>query len=292
MKKIVLVLLSIISLSAVAAEKVTIVYAFGVGDRQTNFYRTLIREANQNQNKYHFLLDVKPGAGSAVAAKHVLKTPNTILATSSAHFIRPSFYPNESHNIDDYRSLLPMCDLPLVVSSIKYKSWKDVPKDQPLTIGVTGPGSHTHLVGLQVKTVYPNLELVPYKGPSESLPSMVGGFVDFNVGFLSDLEPWPSVTILGTAGNAGKNPTLVEKGFPSVLGNMYTPQHLVVPANMNSAKYQEWREILLRASKSSAVRDSFKPDFCKPLEIAEVTPWYYSQKARWAKIASTITLDK
>jgi tripartite-type tricarboxylate transporter receptor subunit TctC len=294
MKKFIVALLSIISLSAVAAENVTIVYAFGVGDKQANYYRNLIQEANKSQNKYHFLFDVKPGAGSTVAAKHVLKTPNTILATSSAHFIRPNFYPNESHNIDDYQSLLPMCNIPVVVSSIKYKTWQDVPKNRPLTIGVSGAGSATHLTSLQVKTLYPELEAISYKGPSESLSNMVGGLIDFNVGFLSDIEQWPSVNVLGTTGSTrvGKNLTLVEKGFPSVLGNMDNPQHLVVPANMNSSKYQGWREILLRASKSSAVRDSYKSDFCKPLEITEVAPWYHSQKIWWAKIASTVTLDK
>ena len=294
MKKILLALLSTFSLSALAAETVTIVYAFGVSDKQANYYRNLAQEANASQKKYNFIFDVKPGAGSSVAAKHVLATPNTILGTSSAHFIRPNFYPNESHNIDEYQSLLPLCEIPVIVASAKYKSWQEVPKDRPLTTSVYGMGSATHLTSLQVKTQYPTLEPVAYKSAGEALPNVINGMVDFYTGFISDVSQFPTMTVLGTTGSSrvSKYPTLIENGFPSQLAGMDNPQHMVVPANLDTKKYMEWRDILTKASKSTSVRESFSPDFCKPMNVVDTKSWYKNQKEYWKKIASTVSLDK
>jgi tripartite-type tricarboxylate transporter receptor subunit TctC len=279
--------------SAFAKEQVTIVYAFGVGDNQTNYYRTLIREANAAQDKYQFLFDVKGGAGSTVAAKHVLATPNTILATSSAHFIRPNFFPAESHRVEDYQELLPICSLPVAVSSIKYKSWDSVPKDRKLTIGVAGMGSATHLFAMELKKRYPNLEPVPYKGVSEAMTNMIGGSIDFNTSFLGDVAQWNQVTVLGTTGSSrhGNAPTLLEQGFSRELGDMDIPQHLVVPNNVDPAKVTEWREILFRASKLPSVRATYTIDLCKPLEVADVKSWYQRQNTHWSKIANGVKLE-
>lgn len=295
MKKLLSALLVCLGLatSAFAKEQVTIVYAFGVGDNQTNYYRTLIREANAAQDKYLFLFEVKGGAGSTVAAKHVLTTPNTILATSSAHFIRPNFFPGESHRVEDYQELLPICNLPVVVSSIKYKNWDSVPKDRPLSIGIAGMGSATHLFALELMKRYPNLQPIPYKGVSEAMTNMIGGSIDFNTSFLADVSQWNQVTVLGTTGSSrhGNNPTLVEQKFSRDLAEMDIPQHLVVPNTLDSTKVAGWREILLRASKLSSVRATYAPDFCKPIEVADVNAWYQRQNAHWSKIASGVKLD-
>jgi tripartite-type tricarboxylate transporter receptor subunit TctC len=294
MKKLILALLSTLSFSVLAQETVTLVYAFGVSDKQANYYRNLAQEANASQKKYNFIFDVKPGAGSTVAARHVLVTPNTILGTSAAHFIRPNFFPNESHNIDEYQSLLPLCEIPIIVASAKYKTWQEVPKDRPLTTTIYGMGSATHLISLQVKTQYPQLEPVPYKGAGDAIPNVVSGMVDFYVGFISDVSQFPSITVLGTTGSArsGKYPTLIENKFPQVLAGMDNPQHMVVPASLDPKKYQEWRDILSKAAKSVSVRESFAPDFCKPMDVADTKSWYKNQKEYWKKISSTVSLDK
>ena len=293
MKKVLLMLLLCFNLSAVMAkENVTIVYAFGVADNQMNYYRALADKANSIQDKYNFLVDVKGGAGSTVAAKYVLGAPNTILATSSAHFIRPVLYPSESHRVEDYREILPLCSIPVAVSSIKYKNWASVPKDKPLTIGVAGVGSATHLFAMELKKSYPNLETIPFKGVSDGMTNLVGGQIDFNTSFLADTVQWNQLTVLGTTGTSRKNniPTLVENGFTKELGDFDIPQHLVVPVGANSTKVAEWRDALYRASKSSSVTDKYALDFCKPMDISDsnVIAWYYKQNAHWSKIANGV----
>ena len=296
MKKVLLMLLLCFNLSAVSArENVTIVYAFGVADNQMNYYRALAERANSLQDKYNFLVDVKGGAGSTVAARYVLTAPNTILATSSAHFIRPVLFPTESHRVEDYREILPLCSIPVAVSSIKYKNWASVPKDKPISIGVAGIGSATHLFAMELKKRYPNLEPIPFKGVSDGMTTMLGGNVDFNSSFLADTVQWNQLTVLGTTGTSRKNniPTLVENGFTKELGDFDIPQHLVVPVTVNDAKAAEWRDALYRASKSSSVSDKYAPDFCKPMDISDsnLNAWYHKQNAHWSKIASGVKAD-
>lgn len=296
MKKIFLSLLMFFVLSpAFSKENVTIVYAFGVGDNQTNYYRALIKEANSIQTKYNFLFEVRGGAGSTVAAKYVLNNANHILGTSSAHFVRPNFYPEESHRVEDYRELLPLCNLPIAISSVKYKNWNEVPKDKPLTIGVAGLGSSTHLTVMEMKKRFPNLQPIPFKGVSEAMTNLIGGSIDFNTSFLGDVEQWPQVNVLGVTGSVRINnhPTLSELGFSNDLKDMDTPQHLIVPVSLNPTKFNEWRDILYRASKSKSVKSVYARDFCKPLDVStdNLTAWYHKQNAHWTKISGGVKLD-
>ena len=136
MKKILLLLALVASMTVHARETVTLVYSWGPGDNAANFYRALVAEANKLQNQYTFLFDTKPGAGGTIAANFTTNNPtNTLWINSSAGYIRPNLYPADSHNMADFRSILPMCVSPFVISSAKYKSWKDVPTDAKLSIG-------------------------------------------------------------------------------------------------------------------------------------------------------------
>jgi tripartite-type tricarboxylate transporter receptor subunit TctC len=138
-------------------EVVTVVYSWTPADPAANYDRAIIKEANQIQDKYTFIFDARPGAGGGIAAHYVGNTPNTILATSSAFFIRPNLYPEQSHNINSFKEILPKCTAPFAVASGKYKSWKDVPTDKPLSIGISGMGTTTHVVATQLVKKYPNM---------------------------------------------------------------------------------------------------------------------------------------
>jgi tripartite-type tricarboxylate transporter receptor subunit TctC len=114
--------------SAGAAETITIVYAWGPGDSVANYHRTLADQANKIQNKYVFVFDTKPGAGGAIAANHVLNTPNTLLAHSTAFFVRPNVYPNESYDLNAFKEQFTHCMAPMAVPSTKYKNCNQIQK--------------------------------------------------------------------------------------------------------------------------------------------------------------------
>ena len=288
-----------------AREVVTIYYAFSPADTMANYSRTLVEEANKIQDKYTFLFDTKPGAGNVVAANHVKNTPNSILATSSAFFIRPIFYPNESYQVSDFKELLPQCDAPMGVASLKYKSWKDVPTDRPITIGVSGLGVTTHLVALQLSSKFPNLQIVPFKSTNDSILATVSGQIDMTMGFLNDEIKWTTpdtkadkrLTILGITGDKSIKgiPTLVGEGFSKTLINLNAPHHLVVPDTISNEKFKEWREILFNASKAKSVQASYAVDYAVPLDSisnSNIQPWYNKQNTLWKKLSSEVELKK
>lgn len=297
MKKLILSLMACFSFS-VAAETVTLVYSWSPSDSVANTQRNLAMEANKIQNKYTFVFDAKPGAGGTVAARHVANNANTILVTSSAFFIRATVFPNESYDLSNYTTLMAQCTAPMVITSSKYKSWKEVPRDQPLNIGTSGLGVTTHMAALQVVGKYPNIQVVPFKSTSEALVNMVGGQTEFHVGFLSEPEAWAkennkTVNVLGITGarRVNNHSTLASQGFDLVTERMGVPFQLVIPVSVSETKSREWREILQRASKAKSVRDSMAIDYCHPTEdTRELDRWYNEQRDLWKKLAGNITV--
>jgi tripartite-type tricarboxylate transporter receptor subunit TctC len=304
MKKILVAFLAAISLNAFAnKETITLVYSWSPADTAANFYRTLVDESNKLQDKYTFIFDAKPGAGGTVAANYVLNTPNTIWINSSAAFIRPNLFPNESHDISQFKSILPMCVAPFVVASTKYKSFKDVPKDGKLNIGISGLGATTHLVALQVATQYPNMQIVPFKSTSDALLATLSGNTDFAVVFFGDVEQYArtdSVKRVYLLGMTGKEsikgvPLLKNQGFPAVVADMSTPQQIFIPRKFPEEKFQEIRKIFVEAARSKSVRDANAADTCVPnnqIPTAELDNWYNSQLVLWRRLTQGVNVSK
>ena len=302
MKKLLAIVLSTIAISAMAKETITVVYSWTPADVAANFHRQIVEEANRIQDKYNFIFDAKPGAGGSIAALYVQNTPNTILANSSAFFIRPNFFPAESQNIDKFREILPVCSAPITISSKKYKSWKDVPTDRPLTIGVSGLGITTHLVATEIAKKYPQLTVVPFKSTSEALVAVLGNNTDFAVTFMGDVEQYKNPTdsknkvyALGITGNKTVNGVapLISQGFPKILEDMSSPAQEFVTTSMSDEKFKELRAILFKAAKAKSVKEAMAVDYCQPLNDMsdnQIDPWFNLQRSRWKNIASGITL--
>lgn len=306
MSKFVNGLLAIVMLAASALasarENVTILYAFGPADTMMTYARAIADEANKSQDKYRFLVDTKPGAGNAIAANHVLNNANHILFTSSAFFIRPQLFPNESYNLNDFRAFMPVCLGPLSVNSVKYKSWKEVPADSRLTIAVGGLGITTHLAALQLASNYPKLEAIPFKGPNDALLNTVNGTTDLGFSFIAEAEAWTApdskvrLNILGVTGPKSVNghPALAQQGFNPIFRFLDVPHHWVVPKNISEEKFREWRAILVKAAQNNTrLTEAFKVDSCQPLNVkdSELDTWYNDQANRWRTLAGQVKLQ-
>jgi tripartite-type tricarboxylate transporter receptor subunit TctC len=292
-KHFILTLLIALSGSVSAKETVTMYYSWSAADNAANFYRALASESNKLQNKYTFIFDTKPGAGGTVAANYVLNTPNTIWVNSSAAFIRPNLFPAESHDVTQFRSLMSMCVAPFVISSTKYKSWQEVPRDAKLTIGMSGLGATSHLIALQIATQYPNMQVVPFKSVSDALMSTLAGHSEQ---FTKDTSA-KRIYWLGITGKESIKgiPLLKNQGFPQIIADMSTPQQMFVPRKMSEEKFLELREIFVAAARSKAVRDANAVDYCVPnnqIPTAELDHWYNSQLVLWRRITATVKIDK
>ena len=285
---------------AQARETVTIIYAWSPADAAANFHRQLVQESNRIQDRFTFVFDTRPGAGGSIAANHVLNNPNHILATASAFYIRPNFFPTESHDLTRFRGLFPACAAPAVISSKKYRSWADVPANTRLTIGMSGLGTTTHLIAHQLLKRYPQIVIVPYKSTSDALMAVLNDSTDFSVNFLGDsaqyLEGRARVYQLGITGNQTVNGVqpLSQQGFPRDLELMNVVAQLAIPTTMSDSRVQELREIFLRAGKTTAVAEAYKVDYCSSINqmpSAEVQPWYVRQVADWKRLTQGVNLQ-
>jgi tripartite-type tricarboxylate transporter receptor subunit TctC len=304
MKKLMAILLATLSINAVAKETITLAYSWGPGDNAANFYRALVAEANKLQNQYTFLFDTKPGAGGTIAANFTTNNPTTTLwINSSAGFIRPNLFPADSHSMADFRSILPMCVSPFVISSVKFKSWKEVPKDAKLSIGMSGMGTTTHLVSLQIQKNYPNLNIVPFKSTSEALLNVLNGSVDFSVGFHGDSEQYTGpgsvkqVYWLGQTGRASIKGTelLANQGFSKDLLDMSTPQQVFASRKLSDERFTSIRKILVEASRAQSVRDANAADNCVPnnqMPDNQLDAWFNGQVSQWRRLTQGVSLDK
>ena len=307
MKKLFAILLSAFAISATAKENITLYYSWGAGDTAANFYRELVRDANASQDKYNFLFDVKPGAGGTVAANYVVNNSSNndlLWINSSAGFIRPNLFPSDSHDMSKFRSFLPMCVAPFVVTSEKYSDWKQVPKDANLTIGVSGVGTTTYLVALQIAKQYPNMVVVPFKSTSEALLGTLSGSTDFAVAFFGDSEQFTKDSTVGKKlhwlGITGKHTVkntqpLANQGFVKVLSEMSTPQQIFAPKSMPEAKFQELRKILVKSANTKSVKDIQMLDSCvsnSKIADKELDPWFNYQADLWKRLTTGVIVQK
>lgn len=301
MKFILAMLLSALTLTAQARETITIFYAWGPGDSVANYHRTLAAEATKIQDKYNFLFDTRPGAGGAIASNHVLKESNAVLAHSTAFFVRPVVYPNESYDLTKFKSQYVHCMAPMAVTSTKYKSAKEVPANA--SVGISGLGVTTHLAAIELKKRYPDLNIVPFKSTNDSMLSMVSGQTDLHIGFISEAEQWSKenktsdrkVTVLGITGNKVVNgyQPLVRQGFDPSFADMNVGHHLLVPASVSEEKRKELHAIFARAAQSPSVRAAYAVDYCEPqnIPVTGLDKFFEFHTNYWKKLASQVKVQ-
>jgi tripartite-type tricarboxylate transporter receptor subunit TctC len=298
MKKLFAILLSAVAITAAAKENITIYYSWSASDTAANFHRVLADEANKIQDRYNFVFDVKPGAGGSIAARQVAGQPDTILATASAFFIRPNFFPNESHDISQFRELFPQCSAPAVITSKKYKTWSEVPTDRPVSIGMSGMGTTTHLIAAQIEKKYPNLVIVPFKSTSDAVLSVLSDSTDMAVNFMGDSVQYVETNRLNVLGATGPKivngvKPLSSMGFTKDLDVMDVPAQLLVPNSFPETKAREIRAIFVQAGRRQAVLDSYKPDYCQSnnqMSDRDIQPWYAKQTQDWRRLTQGVSL--
>lgn len=303
MKKIISIVLMALAFSVQAKDTITIVYAWGPGDSVANYHRTIANEANKIQDKYTFIFDTKPGAGGAIAANHVLNTPNAVLAHSTAFFVRPVVFPNESYDLTKYKEQYVHCMAPMAITSTKYTKWTDVPPNAKVSVGISGLGVTTHLAAIEMQKRFVNLNIIPFKSTNDSMLSMVAGQTDFHIGFISEAEQWSKdnskadrkVTVLGITGNKlvnGYTP-LARQGFDASFADMNVGHHMLLPAAVDEAKRKEFHGIFAKAARTDAVRAAYAVDYCEPQSITVdgLDKFFTFHTAYWKKLASAVKLD-
>lgn len=299
MKKIfVATAIAITTFAVQAQQTVSIVWPFGMGDTQAQYSRSLVEDLNKQQKKYTFILENRPGAGATIGAKHVAATPNSILSASTAFFVRPNFYPDESHSVADFRPLMTQCAAPMVIVSKKYKKWKDIDRNQSLTIGISGLGATSHLMAMEIVKIYPNARPIPYKGTREASIDAISGNIDLSVAFIGEVEGFLDKGDLTALGISGRKvvrgiPTLESQGFTGV-GEVVNMHSLQVPKSMPDAQYRELRAMVIASARAKNVQQAYAVDYCDAsnLDDAETQRWFDTQVALWKRLSQGVKLAK
>lgn len=266
----------VLALSAHAQQSVPIVWPFAAGSNQANYARAIVEEANKQQTKYVFHFENKPGAGGAIAANYVLNYNGlALLSSSSSFFVRPVYYPNESHKVSDFTPVIVQCTgQPFVVVSAKYKNIAELRAQPKLTIGAT-IGSLTEALGREVKNNLPastDMVFVGYNNTLQPTQEMIGGILDINVDTPASTIQWIEtgrINVIGASGtrdypNYRTFQSQGIRGFEDLVSNY----QIVASAKTDPAVVQELHSILRKAARESErLAMLYKNDFCTQADV-------------------------
>ena len=290
--------LMLVSGISYAQKTITVIWPFGVGDTQAQYSRSLIETVNDQQKKYTLIFNNKPGAGATVAAKYVGEHADTVLAGTTSFFVRPIFFPNESHNTSQFRPLMTQCSAPMVIISSKYRSWKDLDTNQRITIGISGMGATTHLIAMEIKQKYPGIDPIAYKGTREASIDVMNGALDLAVGFMGEVEPYiddGKLYALGITGNRSvkKIPLLANQGFENAQ-KMVNMHSWLVPITMPEDEFQSLRKLVVTGSKHPSVQSAYQADYCQPsnLDEKQTQAWFDNQLKLWVQLSQGVIISQ
>lgn len=266
----------VLALSVHAQQSVPIVWPFAAGSNQANYARAIVEEANKQQTKYVFHFENKPGAGGSIAANYVLNYNGlALLSSSSSFFVRPVYYPNESHKVSDFTPVIVQCTgQPFVVVSAKYKNIAELRAQPKLTIGAT-IGSLTEALGREVKNNLPastDMVFVGYNNTLQPTQEMIGGILDLNVDTPASTIQWIEtgrINVIGASGtrdypNYRTFQSQGIRGFEDLVSNY----QIVASTKTDPAIVQELHSILRKAARESErLAMLYKNDFCTQADV-------------------------
>jgi tripartite-type tricarboxylate transporter receptor subunit TctC len=291
-KKILLTALVAVSSIAYSAETVLVAWPFGIGDSTAGYSRMATEEVNKLQNKYTFVFEQRSGAGGTIAAQATLNSKGpAILSTSSAFFVRGSFYP-DSYNFADFRPMVVECVAPAVLVSKNYTTLKGLDPNKTYTVATTGIGVTTHLIANEIKKVYPNFKMVPYQSAGAAMKDTVAGTVDFDLAFLGDSKEFRDAKLVTAVAVTGPRtvegiPPLSSFGVASA-DKLELPHWIAVTAATDPALVKEWRGYYLKALKTKPALDAMALDHCVPVNYDEkqTEKFYLDQQAYWRTLVN------
>lgn len=285
-----------VSVSAMAAEKITLVWGFSPAANQANFYRAMVADLNKNQTKYEFIFETKPGAGGAVAAKYILDNPkNTLLGGTSTFFIRPNFDKETGYAAESFQPVLVQTlGAPVAFFSSKFNSIKVLKKDQDITTSISGYGSHSNLMGSILGEHYSGVRIINYVSLVDAVRDVQGKHIDTGWNWLAEIEGAVEANTTSVLGLTG---TRSVKGFPTLASqgikgfeNVSTNTTIVASTDMPAEKVRELHELLRVANRAPDVQAGYAREFSTPADFTwpQTVSWFNQQVKFWREQAAKV----
>ncbi len=263
MKKLLLgLIISTISLTALAKERVIGMWPFTPASTQGNYFRAILEQANKEQTKYDFVFENKTGAGGAIATTDIasVRTGPRILAHSGAYFARPYLYPETTYSFDQFKPLMVMGFAPAALLT-KGKTLDQILAQRRINVATAGAGSSTHLLAEAFFKQYKNerdIAMVHYRDTNEAAKDVIGGTIDVTFEFLGDAKARGDlVNIIGITGRSRIENFRLLPGMEDLVGIFA----IYAPRDMPPAQLNEIQAILLRAEKHESVQTLYRRDY-------------------------------
>jgi tripartite-type tricarboxylate transporter receptor subunit TctC len=248
---------------------VNIIWGFSPSVSAFNHARHMVQQANENQKKYQFVLDSRPGAAGLIAARQVL-TDNqsnriTILMTSNAFFARPYLYKNPGYTFDDFSLLAWNTEVPIALVMKKGRNFEQILRQPVINLSMVGTGSMTHVMAEQFRKMYPQqVNLIGYHGTREGVKDVIGGNLDLAFDLLGSVVGDDKVEIVGITGNNSFGYKRLADLGPqySEFKNMGLGIYFLVPRQMPVSLVTELHAVISRAQQdSSQYKTAVQKDF-------------------------------
>lgn len=216
------------------------------------------------------LVDNKPGAGGAVGAEQIAKSPADgyalLIGVTGSNAVSYSLNPRLPYQPKDFDPVSLVVSAPLTVvvnASVPAKSLKElVALNQPLNHGTPGNGTSMHLTAemfnLAAGTKFVH---VPYKGTAGALNDLIGGQIQMMFGdFLITLPQVKAGRIRALAVTSLQRhpllpevPTVAESGYPGFEALSW--QGMFAPAGTPPALIEKLNAEVKKALDSPEVKD-------------------------------------
>lgn len=256
--------------------------------------------------KQPVIVENKTGAGGAIAADYVAKSPadgyTIYVGFHATNAILPTLDPKLPYKpATDFAPIIHIANLPnvLVVNSkVEVKSVKELvelarSKPGVLSYASQGIGSSGHIAGEQFRLLTrTDIVHVPYKGAAPALQDLIAG----RVPMMFDIVPFAlqhirDGSVRGLAVAAPQRvpvlpdiPTMTEAGYPGVQGGAWFA--LFAPAGTPPAVIDLLNKAARDAFNAPDVRDKLEPRGVVLVlgSPAELGAWVAADTERWAKV--------
>jgi tripartite-type tricarboxylate transporter receptor subunit TctC len=236
--------------------------------------------ANALQVKLHeaFIVENKAGAGGIVGAMAVIQAApdgyTLLLSANGPILFAPELAPQRPYEWDKAFtpvSLVSVTPLVVVVNpSLPVQDFKQFvefarKEGDKLTFAAGGLGTINHLFSEYVQSKL-NLKwtTVQYKGTAPAMTDLMGGQVQFSIDQVSSAAPFIEQGAVRALGVTSERrlavlpnvPTLVEQGYPDLIGNTFTA--MMAPANTRTDVLAKLHAALDEAAQDSKFREDIQ----------------------------------
>jgi tripartite-type tricarboxylate transporter receptor subunit TctC len=268
---IILALLSI-TLSAHAAEKISLVVPFAAGGPGDKLARTL--QSQLNNDRYQFIIEYMTGAGGVVAANNVAKIKDkTVFVLIGSGINAAKLQGTAQYTYDDFVIAKHLGEdrLFLIVKNDGViNTWEDFvqqSKNKFMPYGTGGFGSANHIAASIVSNNNPNHTPIHYRGSGELLGKILSGEISWALDSGVTLDQHVqsgSVKILTVFGDTRSS------GYPLIPSTK--------ELGINSFNFHRWVVLLANRNSDVEVVNYVHRQLSKPENIKQIEQLNWQQK--------------